>query len=550
MAERGTGLDRRALLAQAAAASVAGGYLGLPEFAHAASSRAIGQAPTLTPIVATAAGQVRGYVSGGVNCFRGIRFGASTAPPNRFKAPVKPAPWAGVRDCAVATGGNSAPQALGPSSAPSGPSFRSEAETSEDCLFLNLFTPGLDGRKRPVMVWIHGGGYGVGSGTAPVYDGDNLARHGNVVVVTLNHRLNVLGDIHLATALGPDYADADNLSLLDMALAVEWVRDNAAAFGGDPGNVTLFGQSAGGSKICALMAMPALKGLYHKVIIESGATPNVRTLERAKQDGDRALTLLGLTRANAREILTIPVERFLSMGTIAGGVGGGPVVDGRILPHQPFAPESLALSAHAPLMTGSAATEISLGADEATFNMTEATLRTRMTRWLGDQTDAALQTYKRLHPRASPAELYFLIGSYLRTTRLAVDQAELRLKGEGAPVFVYYFQWRTPVQGGRYITPHTIEIPFVFRNTAKAADLVGTGPELAPITEALSTRWARFAWTGRPERPGHAAWEPYGVETRATMVFDRSEALVHDPLKAERLALAGATRGSLGLMGA
>lgn len=534
--------DRREVVRWAGA--LAGTSLASPALAGRRARR-MADGWALGPVVKTANGSVRGYRSAGVHVFRGLRYGAPTGGANRFKPPVKPAPWTGVMETLVAVGGPSAPQRQDPPTA-LGAGFASDAPVSEDCLFINLFTPEVDDQgRRPVMVWVHGGGYSNGSGTAPGFDGSNLARANDVVVVTLNHRLNAFGHLYLGEALGTDYADSGNVALLDIVAVLEWVRDNIAAFGGDPSNVTLFGQSSGGSKISALMAMPRAKGLYHKAIIESGATLKFRTLDAAAKATDKALGVLGLSRADAGKVLTLPMEAFLPFGSISGSIGSGPVVDGRSLPRQPFEPDAPPTAAGIPLMIGSAETEMTIAAKPADFTMTDADLRSALRGQLGERLEPVLAAYRAGRPEATPSQLYFFLTADLRTTKPTHLQAE-RQAATGAPVYLYRMAWRTPVEGGRLMSPHTVELPFVWNNLQASRGLVGYGPELQAMADRLSRMWAAFARTGDPNIPGHLHWRRYEPQTRATMVFNVHDSLALDPHKAEREALLAVPPGPFG----
>ncbi|MBO9576403.1 MAG: carboxylesterase/lipase family protein [Sphingobium sp.] len=535
-------MDRRALLAGVGA--VAGASLAAPMLAAAEGARQSNRgARSPGPVVKTANGAVRGYRANGVHVFRGLRYAAPTGGTNRFKPPAKPTPWAGVMEAMIDR--PSAPQQPDPPSALG--AGNSDRPTSEDCLFINLFTPAVNnGGKRPVMVWIHGGGYSKGAGTAPGFDGSNLARENDVVVVTLNHRLNAFGHLYLADLLGPAYADSGNVALLDIVAVLEWVRDNIAQFGGDPHNVTLFGQSSGGSKISALMAMPAATGLYHKAIIESGATLKVRTLDAAIRATDKALRILGLTRANAENLLTLPTEAFLPFGGMIGNVGSGPVVDGRSLRRQPFEPDAPPTAAEIPLLIGSTETEMTVSAQPADFALTMDGLRARMAPQLGDKLDAILDTYRTGRPGATPSELYFFLTADLRTTKPTHLQAERQALQNGGAVYLYRMAWRTPVAGGRLMSPHGIELPFVWNNLDAARGLVGHGPELQPMATRMSRMWAAFARSGDPNIPEHIHWDRFTPGARATMVFDVDDRLISDPYRAEREALLTAPPGPFG----
>ncbi|MEO6388691.1 MAG: carboxylesterase family protein, partial [Croceibacterium sp.] len=383
-------------------------------------------------------------------------------------------------------------------------------------------------------------------GTEPGNDGSHLARENDVVVVTVNHRLNAFGYLYLGDVLGPAYADSGNLAQLDIVAALEWVRDNIDQFGGDPGNVTLFGHSSGGSKICALMAMPAAKGLFHKVIIESGATLKIRDLEKAAGATAKALGILGLTRDTAEKVLTLPTDAFLPFGGLAGNVGSGPVVDGRSIPRQPFEPDAPPQAAGIPLMIGSAETEMTGSALPADFSMTMEDLRTRMAPQLGDKLDAVLATYTAGRPTATPSEIYFFLTADLRTTKPTLLLAERQTVQNQAPVFLYRMAWRTPVDGGRLMSPHGIELPFVWNNLDASRGLIGYGDELQPMATRMSRMWATFARTGDPNIADHVHWDRFTPETRATMVFDVDDRLIDDPYKSEREVLLSVPPGPFG----
>jgi para-nitrobenzyl esterase len=313
----------------------------------------------------TSAGTVRGIVDAGINVFKGIPYGDTTAGTNRFMPPKPPAAWKGIRDALAY--GSTAPQTVGAADVRGRAARARLPEESEDCLVLNVFTPALSGgRNRPVMVWLHGGGFSSGSGSTPILDGTSLARSGDVVVVTINHRLNVFGFTYLGEAAGSDFALSGGVGQLDIVAALQWVRDNIDRFGGDPNLVTIFGQSGGGRKVATLMAMPAAKGLFHRAIIESGAVLRLTEREDAIRATDLLLAEVGLGRGRARELQNVPMDRLLAAnaavnaklpGREPGMTANSPTVDGSAIPNHPWDPAAPGLSASIPLLIGYARTE-------------------------------------------------------------------------------------------------------------------------------------------------------------------------------------------------
>ena len=528
--------NRREFLRQASAAAFSTGAL------LAQDSKSV--------VADTHLGKVRGTDNNGIKTFKGIPYGASTAGTNRFMPPTDPAKWTGVRDALAY--GHSAPQrdpaARPPAEGALGVASSNLPAEGEDCLVLNVWTPAInDGRKRPVMFWCHGGGFSSGSGSSPDNDGTNLARRGDVVVVTINHRLNVLGFANLSE-FSKDFAASGDTGMMDIVHALKWVRTNIAQFGGDPNTVMIFGQSGGGRKVETLLAMPSAKGLFHRATIESGAALQVAGREIAIRNGEQLLAKLGIQKSNVREIQKLPVERIMaayfevvreSRGVDQSVGGFAPTVDGRILPQHPFHPTASPVSADVPVMIGCTRTEMTLFSanDAAAFSLDEDGLRSRIQDLLGGQPGEMIDLYRKLNPGAKPSDIYFLIASDYRYGAPTMKIAERRAQLGRAPVYVYYFTWETPVQGGRLKSPHTMEIPFAFDNVKISSRLTGGGPEAMALADKVSDAWIAFARTGNPNTPKLPGWPAFNVKDRSTMVINNTSKVVNDPLREQRIAM-------------
>jgi para-nitrobenzyl esterase len=505
-------------------------------------------------IAETALGKLRGVDRNGVKIFKGIPYGAGTSGANRFMAPAEPADWSGVRDALAY--GPSAPQrdlaALPPLAGALTISGEDLPPEGEDCLVLNVWTPAVgpvaaNGRKRPVMFWCHGGGFATGSGSSPDNDGTNLARRGDVVVVTINHRLNVLGFADLSE-FSRDFAASGDVGMLDIVQALKWVRANIAQFGGDPNTVTIFGQSGGGRKVETLLAMPSAKGLFHRAIVESGAAVKVVDRDVAVRNAEQLLAKLGVDRKNARALQKLPVEKIMAAyfavlkenPDVDPSLGGfSPAVDGKILPQHPFYPKASPVSADVPVMIGCTRTEMTLFSlnDPSAFSLNDADMRKRVSDVLGDRASAMVDLYQKLNPGSSPSDIYFLIASDARYGAPTMIAAQRRAALGKAPVYLYYFTWETPVQGGRLKSPHTMEIPFAFDNVKISARMTGGGADAMALADKVSDAWIAFARSGDPNTPKLPHWPAYDAKDRATMVINNESKVVNDPLREQRLAM-------------
>lgn len=491
------------------------------------------------PEVATSSGRIRGGTENGIYTFKGIPYGADTRL-RRFMPPVAPMPWKGVRDATLF--GPRAPQPAGHGRSSIGYHLPLEmGSLSEDCLYLNVWTPGLrDHRRRPVMVYIHGGAYSSGSANNTLYDGVNLCRNGDVVVVTLNHRLNLFGFLYLAE-LADEYVDSGNAGILDLVLALQWVKDNIEQFGGDPNRVLIFGQSGGGAKCATLMGMPAARALFHRVITMSGQQITASRPGSATERSLRVLAALGLSAGRVHELRDMPMERLIQASGTVGYYG--PVKDGRSLPQDPFDPTAPRLSAEIPMILGNTHDETRTligGGDPTTFTLTWQTLPAKLAQhaqFLGNlNLDAVIREYRGRYPAYSASDVFFAATTASRSWRGQLIEAERRAAQHtgGAGTWVYELDWRTPIDGGKWGAPHTLDIPLAFDNVAVAGSMTGDGLEARRLARLMSDTWLAFAQTGNPNHPGLPQWPVYALDTLQTLSFDDVSRVVRDPRGWER----------------
>ncbi len=493
---------------------------------------------TRTDVLETSNGPVHGYVEDGLQVFKGVRYGAPPIGLARFRPPSRPTPWTQPAD-ALAYGAPAIQSGLAPGerrSSPADPPAPDEPASSEDCLFLNVWTPRLDKKARPVMVWLHGGGFASGSGGAAMYDGGALARKGDVVTVTLNHRLNVFGYLHLGEVFGQQYAQSGIAGMLDIVQALEWVRDNISDLGGDPGNVTIFGESGGGWKVSILLAMPAARGLFHKAIIQSGPGLTGKPIA----DADRvARQLLADLKADSPEALASLSSEAISRASVK--VSGDvmrlytPVVDGLALPRHPFEPDASALNADVPVLIGT-------NKDESTLFMLghpkfgafdDADLAKHAKTVAADKAEPLVAALKAAYPDYNQTHLAAAVGTAAGMWGGSLKLAERKAAQKSAGVWMYMLTWETPVARGRLRCPHALEIPLVFDNVEKARNFVGRGEEPQIVADQMSDAWLSFARNGEP------GWPAYETRDRATQLFDIESRVVKDPLSEVRKVLQG-----------
>jgi para-nitrobenzyl esterase len=479
-------------------------------------------------VVETSNGRVRGRAENGLQVFRGIPYGGNTGGKNRFMPPTPAAKWTNVREATA--WGHIAPK---PMSAIVPNTYGEMVEwseyrggLSEDCLTLNVWTPGTDNRKRAVVVILHGGGFNSGSGNLVALEGDRMARAGDVVVVTINHRLGSLGYTDLSAFGGSDFAASGVAGMMDLVQSLQWVRDNIERFGGDPARVLITGQSGGGGKVSTLLTMPSARGLFHRAVLQSGSTIRLTQKDAAARNTEEFLKRLNLTRNDVSRLQALPFEQLM-----AAQQGGGPVVDGTIVPRHPFDPDAPAVSANVPMMIGSCLEDAAYQSTE--FDITDPQVQA----WIETQSPgkgaSVLAAYRKLYPNKKPYFIRGMIATDRGLRRNTVLQAERKTAQGASPVYMYRFDWQTPAQGGKYGACHGVDLSISFANPDTKVGM--NTPAAQQLARQLGGATIAFAKTGNPNHPGIPQWAPYNAQTRATMVFDTNTRLENDPNRELRL---------------
>ena len=536
-----------------------------PKDALAAKGHDANEGPVLLvgdniALTQTEYGQVRGYVLRGIHYFLGMPYGDDTSGVNRFMPPQKPKAWTGVYP--ALWWGNSAPQDMNRRFENKFASFRDHwnyGDVSEDCLRINVVTPAInDGKKRPVMFWIHGGGFTSGNAIEQDgYNGENFARFGDVVFCSINHRLGPLGYCNLAGVGGEKFAASGNVGMLDIVAALEWVRDNIGNFGGDPGNVTIMGQSGGGAKVCILTAMPSATGLFHKAVVLSGASRKAADKTYSENLGAAVLKEAGLTSDDLPKLQAMPWKDFYAIATKAqqatakqagpgGGMGRGfsPVVDGKTLPQHPYDPVGAPTAANVPMIISSVQNEQSPSwADSSLESITldqvveKVKLRAGFGAGYGDRAKEIVESYANAFPGKKPAEIWSLVSSNRQSV---VALADVKSK-QPAPVYVNWFTWQPPLFDNRMRAFHCVDISFWFYNTDVMLTHTGGGPRPRALSTKMAGALLQFMKTGDPNGPGLPKWPKYSTARGETMVFDDKCEAKNDPDREARKALPAVT---------
>jgi para-nitrobenzyl esterase len=553
-------MSRRELL-QGATAVVGTSLLGANRSAAALAQPGVSAEETPTgqairaaadlAVVETSLGKVRGYIRNGIFTYKGIPYGDTITGDGRFVPPRTAKPWTGIRSSMHY--GRVCPQGPRGTWDQDEESFLFEYDDGvqgENCLCLNIWTPGIrDTAKRPVMVWLHGGGFVSGSSQEHrSYDGERLCRRGNVVIVSLNHRVGPLGFLNL-TSYGEKYASSAHVGTLDIVLALKWVQENIGNFGGDTNSVTIFGQSGGGGKVGTLMAMPAAQGLFHRAIVQSGSFLRALEPDRSEILTHAVLDELNVSPSQVDKLQSLPVKTLVAAGDaallkthpptplvwsrVADILGWGPVTDGKLLPHHPFDPAAPAISAKVPMLIGTTMNEFTTSLNHPEYeSMSEDGVLKRLGSMYGGHPERILAVYRAAYPGHTTFDL-FSLAMTAQVRQGAVIQAGLKT-AQGTPAYLYWFTWKSPVLDGRPRSIHCIDLPFCFDNTDRSENLTGGGPGPRALAARVSQAWISFARTGDPNHEGLPHWPAYSDATCPTMIFDNECELRNNPDVKER----------------
>lgn len=501
-----------------------------------------------SPLARIALGALAGTVEdNGILSFKGVPFARPPVGDLRWKPPQPLDPWQGVRD-ATAFGPAPLQQRL-TAGALTSLGFGADERQDEDCLYLNIWTPALDG-ARPVLVWITGGAFFLGSGSQPLYDGRFLARRGDAVVVTINYRLGSFGFLHGRSLCGDALDASGNEGLLDQIAALRWVREHIAAFGGDPRNVTVFGESAGGISIGQLLGMEAARGAFDRAILQSGAVSDPRPAADAAAYTRELLDAFGIAPAAAAKLREVPAQEILAFqskalmagaGVFGSGPRFGPVLDGEVIARPARVSVAQGSAQGIPVIAGTLLEEMTLfiAADQSMATLTEEGLISRLSPMLGEAAPRAVDAYRRARAArgwsVTPRDLFVAIttDSVFRIPAIRLLEAQAQ---NGTPAFAYLMDWRSPIAGGALGATHALDLPFTF-GTIEHAGLhafTGEGPAVQRLSSAIMDAWLSFARTGTPAAPGLPDWPPYDLDRRPTLRLGESFWVDEAPMDEER----------------